>query len=416
MNFWSKISLSLSVISLIVIMLASFLLGAWVPFLNIFLFILFAGIICSFIVDRQFYLGFLFMRTTRQGMTMGVVIAVTVVFCSSLAYLSKRFEYSVDITEEKINSLSPQTLKILKNLKKDMNIVVFYKGKEGRQKKELLKSNLSLLVQKTKKVQIRYYDTYVKNKLAQEYLNPLSTGNKETLFVFVEYKGRKVLVDFPFNEEKITSAMIKVTREKSHNVYFLSGHGERDISSVDGEGLSEFKSAVLQSSAKIQDWSFVEKGPLPQEGVSALIIIGPKRAYLPQELEWIEKYLLKGGRAFMALDPDRKDNLKPWLKKFGVDYQESYIMSTGLVTNLGPFSPIGVYFDKENPITRYFQREFAVFHIAGPLNTTTDPAFSITHLVRTSPQDIAVSDMEKKEGKQAKPHLSLIGRKTKKTT
>ena len=414
MSLWGKISLSISVVSLIVIMLVSFLLGAWVPALNIFFGLLCLGVLLAVIVDCRFYLSFLLMRTTRSGMTMGAVIAITVVFCSSLAYLSKRFETSIDITEEKINSLSPLTLNILQNLKEDIHIVVFYKGK-GQQKKELLKNSLQLFKQKSSKVQMRYYDAYVQNKLSQEYLNAVSTGKTENLFVFVEYKSRKILVDFPFSEEKITSAMIKATREKEQSVYFLSGHGERDLSGSEGEGLSEFKSAMEQSAIHIIDWNFIQNGPLPSD-VSALMIVGPQQAYLPKELEWIEQYLLNGGSAFIALDPDRKDNLKPWLKKFGVDYKELYIRDPqSLLVGLGPFSPVGLYFDTENVITRYFHRNFALFHIAGPLAMTTqEHAFAITDLVRTSPQSVAVSDRDKREGEQASHTLALLVEKTKK--
>ena len=416
MSFWGKISLSVSVVSLIIIMSASFLLGAWVPFLDIVLYILFAGVLFSFILDRHFYLGFLLMRTTRRGMTMGASIAITLVFCSSLAYLSKRFEKSVDITEEKINSLSPQTLKILNGLQEDMNIIVFYKGKEGRQKKELLKKSLHLLKQKSEKVQIRYHNAYVKNKLAQEYLNPLPTGKTETVFVFVQYKGKKFLVDFPFNEEKISSAMIKATREKEQAIYFLSGHGERDTLDSGEEGLSELKSAVLQSSTQVINWSFVQDGPLPSDA-SALIIVGPKQAYLSKELEWIEQYLLKGGRALLALDPDRKDNLKPWLKKFGVDYKAHYITRDRMVADsLGPFFTLGIYFDTAHSITQFFGRgAFALFHLAGPLQTIQEhDAFSITDLVRTNPQTMAITNMEKKEGEISSYTLALLVEKDKK--
>ena len=389
-------------------MLASFLLGGWVPFLNIFFIILCVGVVASFIVDHRFYLGILFMRTTRNGMTMGAVIATALVFGSSIAYLSQRFEKSIDITEEKINSLSPQTLKILEGLQEDMDITVFYKGQEGKQKKEFLKKNFQLFKQNSQKVKIRYHDAYVKNSLAQEYLNPLSTAKTDSLFVFVEHKGKKILVDMPFDEEKITSAMIKATRQKDQSVYFLLGHGERDISDTETEGLSELKEAVLQSSIQAVSWSFVKDGPLPRD-VSALMIAGPQQAYLPKELEWIEQYLKGGGRILLALDPDRKDNLKPWLKQFGVDYKGSYVMDpSAKIVGLGLFSPLGIHFDKDNFITRYFQGNFALFHIAGPLTATQDHAFSITDLVRTNPQALSVANMRAREGERASQTLALL--------
>ena len=325
MSLLGKLCLSLSGLSLIIVMSTSWILGGWLNVLYIFLVLFFLGIILSLIVDYKLYLGFLLMRTTKNGMSMGVSILITLVFCASLAYLSTRFKGSMDITEERINSLAPQTVQLLKSLDQDMRLIVFYKGGSGNQKKELVKKNLTLLKQTSSKIKDRYYDAHLKNKLSQEYLNEISNKESEDIFVFVEYKGKKVLVEFPFDEEKLTAAMIKTTRRQEKIVYFLSGHGERDISNREGEGISEFKEALIRSSFQVKTWSFVTEGALPGD-VSALVIAGPQRPYLEKEVQWLEEYLGKGGRIFMALDPDKDHNLKALLKKFGVNYTSHYIM------------------------------------------------------------------------------------------
>ncbi len=413
MSLWGKLSWSVSVVSLIVVLSALFILGGFTPWLNVFLYVFIIGVVLAIFLDYRFYLSILLMRTTRNGMTMGASIALTLAFCGSLAYLSKRFEISVDVTEEKINSLSPQTLQLLKDLKEDMNLVVFYKGVEGRQKKALIKRNFRLFKQASGKIKIRYYDAYVENQKAQEYLNPLPERETEDIFVFAEYKGKKVLVDVPFSEEKITSAMIQSTRREKKTVYFIYGHGERELSSSDRGGLSELEKAFQQSSFNVKSWSFIKDGPLPED-VSVLVSAGPRQVYLQREIEWLEQYLQAGGKAVFALDPDKKDNLKPWLEKFGVLYDSHYILDQrSAMAGLGFFAPFGIYFDRENAITRSFPGgSFALFHVAGRLKIKYKDSLSTVELVRTDSRTMAVKSMKSREGERTSHTVALLVEQT----
>ena len=409
MSLLGKLCLSLSGVSLIIVMSTTWILGGWLPVLYIFLVLFFAGIVLSLVVDYKLYVGFLLMRTTKNGMSMGVSVLITLVFCSSLAYLSVSFKKSVDITEEKINSLSPQTVQLLDSLKADMFLTVFYKGSTGIQKKELIKKNLNLFKQSSPKVKDRYYDAYLNNKLAQEYLNELSNKEGEDIFVFTEYKGKKVLVEVPFNEEKLTTAMIKVTRREKKTIYFLSGHGERDSSdSQSGGGVGAFKNALARSSFIVKDWNFVMNGKLPED-TSALIVAGPQRPYMDKEVQWLEEYLEKGGKMLLALDPDKKHNLTMLLKKFGVQYKSHYIMDrVGAIVGLGPFSPMGVYFDTKSSVTKSFRRgAISVFHVASDLeiNDNSD-SFSITELVKTNVNALSLPEMAQKAGESGKTIFS----------
>ncbi len=357
------------------------------------------------------------MRTAKNGMSMGISLLIGLVFFASLAYLSQRFEKSVDITEEKINSLSPQTTQILDNLKDNMRITVFYKGSVGKQKKEVIKKNLFLFKKRSRKIKDYYYDVHLKNKLAQEYLNELSNKEKEDIFVFTEYKGKKVLVAVPFDEEKITTAIIKATRREENTIYFLSGHGERELSEQTNAGISELGSALAGSSFKVKTWNFVTDGLLPED-VSVLIIAGPDIPFLEKELHWLEQYLNKGGKMIVALDPDKKHNLKDFLKKFGVDYRSRYIMD-GVAGSLGlgVLSTIGIHYDSSSPVTKSFQqRLMSVFYIASDLKTISDSgAFSFTELVRTNVRTVSVADLKQnpEEGEASSHTVALLVEKNK---
>ena len=412
MSLLGKLCLSLSGLSLIILTSTTWILGGWLPVLYIFLILFFLGIFLSLIIDYKLYLGFLLMKTTKNGMSMGVSILITLMFCISLAYLSTRFEKSVDITEEKINSLAPQTIQLLAGLEDKIHFIVFYQGSGGYQKKDLVKKSLFLLKQKSSKVKDRYYDAYLKNKLAQEYLNDIPNKEKQDIFVFTEYKGNKVLVEFPFNEEKLTSAMIKATRREERTIYFLSGHGEREFSNQSGAGISALETALVGSSFKVKTWNFITDGELP-ENISALIIAGPQRPYLDKEIQWLKQYLKKGGRALIALDPDKNNNLTEFLKSFGVNYKAHYIMDRmSAFVGLGRFSPLGIHFDTQHAVTKSFQQGTpSIFHLASDLEIMDNSdLFSVTSLIRTDVNALSVPNIntDQKQGKRSSHIIALL--------
>jgi len=410
MSLLSKLCLSLSGISLIIITTTRWILGGWLPVLWVFMALLVICLICALIIDYKFYIGFLLMRTTKNGMSMGASILITLVLCISIAYLGVHFEKSIDITEEQINSLSPQTLQLLESLEDKVNVTIFYKGRSGDEKKELIKKNLFFMKKNSKKIKARYYDAHSKNKLAQEYLNEVPNKEQQDIFMFVEYKGKKVLVDFPFNEEKLTSAMIKATRRKENTIYFITGHGEKDLFDQSGGGLSSLKESLENSSFQVKTWSFVTDGSLPKDA-SSIVIVGPDRPYLEKELQWLETYLKKGGRAFIALDPDKKHNLKKLVKSFGINYTSYYIMDqVAAFVGLGPFSPMGVFFDPQHAISKSFQKgTFAVFHLASNLKIEDSPdGFSATEIVKTNVNTLAVPDINTKEAKDGEKTAHAI--------
>lgn len=412
MSLLGKISLGLSVVSFIIITTVMFVLGGWLPVLYIFFVLFILGIALSLIIDHKVYLSLLLMRTTKNGMSMGISLLIGLVFFTALAYLSLRFEKSIDITEEKINSLSPQTTQILDNLKTDMRVTVFYKGGLGKQKKEIIKKNFFLFKKRSRKIKDYYYDVHLKNKLAQEYLNELSNKDKEDIFVFMEYKGKKVLVAPPFDEEQITTAIIKATRREENTIYFLSGHKERELSEKSGVGISELGAALADSSFKVKTWNFVTDGLLPED-VSLLIIAGPDIPFLEKEIHWLEQYLQKGGKMILALDPDKKHNLKMFLKKFGVDYRSRYILDVVAGSlGLGKLSTIGIYYDTSSPVTKSFRaRLMSIFYITSDLKTIPgSEAFSFTELVRTDARTVSVSDVKKnlEEGETSSHTVALL--------
>ena len=431
MSLYGRLFLSLSVLGFVVMTVARWILGGWQDFLYFFLILFVAGLVGGLICDFRLCMSFLRMRTARDGLSMGMSLLLALVLCVSVAYLSLHFEKSIDVTEEKINSLSEQSLKLLKSLKEDMDIRVFYIG-QGRENKNALKPTLMLYKKNSPHIRIRYHDAHLENALAGSYLKPLPEDKKRLLnqhgfFVFVEYRGKKAYVDPPFDEEKITSAMIQSTRLNTRSIYILSGHGERDMDNTQAEGLSFLKESLEMSSFKLQVVNFLsllgEGKSVTQflEKAHALVIAGPERPFLPKEKEWLREYLEQGGRLLAALDPDSSHNLGSFFKPYGLIYKGHYVLDhLSRIMGLGPDSVYRNQFDTLHPITTSLseRKGSALFHIVSPLEAGRAPeGFRLTRLVMTGQGTLSVTDLHSARGGKTQSHtVALLLDKEKKSS
>jgi len=98
--------------------------------------------------------------------------------------------------------------------------------------------------QSPSKVDVEYVDADKKPVEARQY-QVQSYGT-----VVVEYKGRTERVTSA-EEQDLTGGLVKVLSPNKKKVYFLQGHGERDIDNAEREGYSQVKTAL---GATITTW------------------------------------------------------------------------------------------------------------------------------------------------------------------
>ena len=397
-----KLSLLLSGFSLIVALGARYILGGWIPILYIFLFLFVAGLIFSFVWDYKFYLEFLSMKTAKDSLSLGWSLCFLIIFLTAAGFLSLRFNKTFDLTEEGINSLAPQSRDILKTLDKNLNFMIFYNGDQisegARFIKNSLGSSLSLYKQESFKVKIRFIDSYVEHTLAEEYLSNLPDKTQKEIFVFVEYDGRKVQVDEHFMEGNFTSAIIKAKKREKKEIYFLVGHGERDLQDDQVNGLKTFEQ-YLSDLAFVKEWSFIQDG-IPPSSPTLILIVGPRRPFLEAELNWLKNYLEAGGHLFMALDPGEKHNLQEFLKKFQLDFQDNFIVSQMGYLYGGAAKALGLFFDNSNSITKRFQegKDMALFDRASAVDVNKELSkdYKVSYLLKSHPGSFSVPKLADK--------------------
>lgn len=403
MSSWGKFGLLLSGFCIIVIAGARFVLGTWYPILYVFLGLLVLGLLVSLILDYKFYLDFLSMKTTKTGLSLGWSLLLLIVLLVAIGYLGNRFNKTFDFTAGKINSLANQSQEVLKSLDKDTTVRVFFKGDKISQNalmaKSQIKDNLFLYKQATSHFKVLYIDTYKNNLEAETYLQNLPDKNNKEIFVFVTYEGRKVRVEEPFTEEKITSALIKVKKRETKEIYFLVGHGEKDFKSDEPSGLKIFEQFLRDSGLLLKEWSFIQDG-VPQQNPALVISAGPRRPFLPAELTWLQNYLSQNGRLILALDPKDKHNLNPFLKGYGVVFNDDFIVSQLGVLYGGVTKALGIFFDFQNQITKRFHesgKQAVFFEKASSLDVDTQKSdhYKYSHLVKSHDKSFPTQTLSK---------------------
>jgi ABC-type uncharacterized transport system involved in gliding motility auxiliary subunit len=394
----AKISLLFAFVFVIVAVVLKVMTGMWLNLNSVLLALAGAAVVLAVVFDWKMYWEFLTMRTTKHGMNMGLTILVTLVFLVCVNWLANRHNKTWDVTQEKLNSLSDQTTSLLKGLPADMTVKVFYKGAAGQDERQRVKQNLLVYQEQTPRLHVEFYNSYVESELALKYLNDQPDRESAALFVFVEYHDKKVRAEPPFDESALTSAMVKATREGERKIYFVKGHGEKDLEADNDQGMREFARALEDASFKVEPLNLIEKKEIPKDA-AVVAIVGPVVAYLDEEIKWLRDYVEGGGKLFIALDPGQRHNLANLTKTLGIEFQNNYVLTRQPLVGWGPAGVLGLTFDPSSEITRSFPTgaSFALFPLASELKTAQgkDDKLEVKEIVKTDASTFTMNDPTK---------------------
>jgi ABC-type uncharacterized transport system involved in gliding motility auxiliary subunit len=395
----AKILFLVAFACLVVAFVMQFIFGMWVNLNSIALAL--AGVCAAgaILVDWKLYLEFFTMRTTKHGMNMGALILMALVTVVCVNFLASKHNKTFDFTEEKANSLSPQSVKVLAGLQNDIRIKVYYKGAKSKQgermeeKKQKLRRLLDLYKDASGKVKGEFINGYSETELSMRDLANQPDRDTSPVIALVEYGDKKKRVDEPFEESSLTSAIIKATRQGENKIYFVKGHGEKDLQSEEDPGLKEFARSLDEASFKVEILDLMEKKEVPADA-DVVAIIGPTVPYLDGELKALREYAEKGGKLFVAMDPGERHNLANLVKPLGVEFENNYVVMEAGQSAIA--TVLARTFDPMDEITKNIQSGggYAVFHLASEVRPAPDkPAgLQVTEIVKSAKAAYTVND------------------------
>jgi ABC-type uncharacterized transport system involved in gliding motility auxiliary subunit len=316
-------------------------------------------------------------RSTQYGTNSLVMTIIVVGILGMVNFLGKKHHKRVDLTSAKLYSLSDQSKKVIEGLKGEVKVLYF--DREPSQSLDDLMAEYRGV--DSSKVDFKRIDPQKDPAQAKQHG---ITRFKETV---VTYGNKSEKVETP-QEEAITNAILKVTREKNKVIYFLEGHNENDISNnQEAKGMAVAKKAIENQNYEAKTLNLAQNPKMPED-CAVLLIAGPKVGLLPTELPLIDKYVDAGGKVLLLQDPDTNSGLDELLKKWKIGLENDIVVDSsglGQLLGMGPAAPLVTSYES-HAITKDLSRTMTFFPLARSVKTVENSgsSFSSSILFKTS--------------------------------
>jgi hypothetical protein len=120
--------------------------------------------------------------------------------------------------------------------------------------------------------------------------------------------------------------LLKVLRSQ-RTAYFTVGHGEMNEPAAagapaDGRSTKTLKKVLEQQNYSVKDLGLAQglANEVPKDA-HIVLVLGPARAFTPEEVASLSKFGDRGGKVFLALDPESKAELGPLAEIADVTWQ-----------------------------------------------------------------------------------------------
>ena len=331
-------------------------------------------------------------REARFGTIAVVSTLLVLAILVALNYLaSTRFNKRWDLTAAKQFTLSEQTRKILQGLEKPVNVRVFADPQDFPRFRDRLDEYQYV----SKNVAVEYVDAVKSPSRARQY------GVESLGTVVLEYDGRTERVTSE-GEQELTNGLIKVVQGTQHKVYFVQGHGEKDPDSSERDGMSRISASTKSENYTVDKLVLMQQKDVPADA-SVLVVAGPQTDFFPQELDMLRRYLARGGKLLLMLDPPAKpgapdvSGLIGLATEWGIEVGNNIVLDVsgmGQLLGTGYEVPVATTY-QPHPITTRFDlmTAYPVARSVAPATGNTSGKFPQT-IVETSRASWAETDLK----------------------
>jgi len=330
-------------------------------------------------------------RNVKYGsMTFGSVVLFLGILVA-LNWIGTRQNKRWDLTDTQQFSLSEQSRQVVRTLDAPVTIKVFHGAGDRRRFEDRLAEY-----------------AYHSNQLSVEYIDidasPIEAQNYEVQqygTIVLEHAGRSERT-LQSGEQDITNALIKVVEGKTKKLYFVQGHGERELTGADPRGMSQIATALTSDNFETAPLALAQEGAVPDDA-TVLVIAGPTSDFLEGEIELLQQYLNRGGKVLLMIDaPDQTGrpivpNLLAFARSWGFEFGNDIVLDQsglGRAIGAGPEVPLAMVYPA-HPITDNFRvmTAFPLTRSVTPIEGGVDGRFA-QPLVQTSPRSWAETDLK----------------------
>jgi ABC-type uncharacterized transport system involved in gliding motility auxiliary subunit len=329
-------------------------------------------------------------RQARYG-TLSLVSVVAVLgILVAVNYLSTQQNKRWDLTANQVYSLSDQTVRVLNELDAPVRLTVF----DQEVNFERFRSRLTEYEYHGRQLSVEYVDVDRQPGRARQ-ADVQAYGT-----LLVEYQGRVERVSSP-TEQEITNAIIKAITGDERRVYFTQGHGEKDPASSEREGYGTVAQSLGRDNYAVERLVLAQAGDVPDDA-TVVIVAGPRTDFFPQEIEALERYLDRGGKLMVLLDPADEartgdfPNLRGLLRAWAIEVGDNVVVDAsgiGQLFGTDASTPVAASYPS-HPMTERFTllTGYPFARSVSPVPGGVDGRFAQT-VVETGAQSWAETDL-----------------------
>lgn len=339
-------------------------------------------------------------RSTQVGANALIATLSVLALFGLVNFLAARYVTRLDLTENQVFTLAPETQQVVKNLPQPVKVWVFTPAAlVSRQDQELLASYQRL----GDRLSYEFVDPNQQLTLAQQ-LEVKSPGD---VIVQVQPNGRKQYLQTitqndseqalatgqRLTEAKLTAAIAQVINPRQAQVYFLQGHGERSLEAGQPTSLSEMIGNLKERDLVTNPLLLAETLTVPPNA-DVVVLAGAQKPLLEGEVKALDAYLNQGGNLLVLADPQINLGIDKLLDRWGVKFDRRIVIDISRqIEQFGPiYSLVSQYGD--HPITKEFKNALSFYPLARPIDIVPKTSIKSTPLLYTNEKSWGESNLK----------------------
>ncbi|NEQ98605.1 MAG: ABC transporter [Cyanothece sp. SIO2G6] len=308
--------------------------------------------------------GFLGRRSTQASTNVFVATVAMLFILGFVNFLAVRWTEQLDLTENQLFTLAPQTQQVLQELDEPVDLF-FFRTDDFRPapvEQDLLDKY---------RRQSNLFNYTVVNPRAEPALTQRFGVQNPAGEVHLEAGSRRQLVQIlnpqqPLTETQITNGIVNLFSDRQTAVYFLQGHGELPLEPGQG-GLADARSLLEAENYRVETLNLAQEAAVPDDA-DVVVIAGAQQTLFEGEVQALQSYLDTSSGLLVLLDPQADPGLSDLFEDWGIEPLDRLIIDPNGQAVGADVTTTLVQTYGEHPITESFGNNYSFFPITQPIH------------------------------------------------
>ncbi len=263
----------------------------------------------------------------RAAMLSALGIGFALVFCFAATYVASQRDLKIDLSYFRTARAGDATKKLVRALDRPLQVYLFFPP--ANEVREEVESYFGDLTRESKQLVVEHFDHDIHLQKARE-LNVSGNGiivvardaTKEQIAIPLQLEGARS--QLRVLDQEVHKRIIAASRP-DRIAYIVQGHDERTF---EPSGDTDRRSPIRVVKQLLTDLGFEPRELGVAQGLGSevpadaavVLIIGPRRPLMREEMAALGRYLDRKGRMLIALDPDAGQTFEEILAPLSLKY------------------------------------------------------------------------------------------------